>query len=122
MYRCHINKIYVDILFHHFYFARAVLVWLSNVANTANSMNMVSYLRGTMNMGVAAASTTTTIFVAVLQMFTIPAAFITDSYIKRFYIVLMFAPIEILVLTYKAFFPTIQSLQHAVHIVQTNIT
>ncbi|KAF8701501.1 hypothetical protein HU200_033525 [Digitaria exilis] len=59
-------------------------------------MNMVSYLRGTMNMGVAAASTTTTIFVAVLQMFTIPAAFIADSYIKRLYTVLIFAPIEIL--------------------------
>nr|CAB3491473.1 unnamed protein product [Digitaria exilis] len=75
-----------------------ILVWLGNVSNIANSMNMVSYLRGTMNMGVAAASTTTTIFVAVLQMFTIPAAFIADSYIKRFYTVLIFAPIEILVL------------------------
>ncbi|RLM70276.1 hypothetical protein C2845_PM17G06700 [Panicum miliaceum] len=52
-----------------------------------------------MNMGVAATSTTTTIFVAVLQMFTIPAAFIADSYIKRFYIILMFAPIEILQLS-----------------------
>nr|CAB3489727.1 unnamed protein product [Digitaria exilis] len=75
-----------------------ILVWLGNVSNIANSMNMVSYLRGTMNMGVAAASTTTTIFVAVLQMFTIPAAFIADSYIKRLYTVLIFAPIEILVL------------------------
>ncbi|CAO2148701.1 unnamed protein product [Urochloa humidicola] len=73
-----------------------ILVWLGNVANIANSMNMVSYLRGTMNMGVAAASTATTIFVAVLQMFTIPAAFIADSYIKRFYTVLIFAPFEIL--------------------------
>jgi hypothetical protein len=49
----------------------AVLVWLGNVVNIGNSMNMVSYLRGTMNMGVAAASTTSTMFVAVMQMFSI---------------------------------------------------
>ncbi|KAG0529603.1 hypothetical protein BDA96_05G112200 [Sorghum bicolor] len=72
------------------------LVWLGNVVNIGNSMNMVSYLRGTMNMGVAAASTTSTMFVAVMQMFSIPAAFVADSYIRRFYTVLIFAPIEIL--------------------------
>jgi hypothetical protein len=75
----------------------AVLVWLGNVVNISNSMNMVSYLRGTMNMGVAAASTTSTMFLAVMQMFSIPAAFVADSYIRRFYTVLIFAPIEILV-------------------------
>ncbi|XBH72646.1 hypothetical protein VPH35_099892 [Triticum aestivum] len=73
-----------------------IMVWLGNVVNIANSMNMVSYLRGTMNMGVAAAATTSTNFVAALQMFTIPAAFLADSYVKRFYTVLIFAPVEIL--------------------------
>ncbi|VAI21923.1 unnamed protein product [Triticum turgidum subsp. durum] len=73
-----------------------IMVWLGNVANIANSMNMVSYLRGTMNMGVAAAATTSTNFVAALQMFTVPAAFLADSYVKRFYTVLIFAPFEIL--------------------------
>ncbi|KAM3278091.1 hypothetical protein ACQJBY_045765 [Aegilops geniculata] len=73
-----------------------IMVWLGNVVNIANSMNMVSYLRGTMNMGVAAAATTSTNFVAALQMFTVPAAFLADSYVKRFYTVLIFAPVEIL--------------------------
>ncbi|KAI4965248.1 hypothetical protein ZWY2020_054935 [Hordeum vulgare] len=73
-----------------------IMVWLGNVVNVANNMNMVSYLRGTMNMGVAAAATTSTNFLAALQMFTIPAAFLADSYIKRFYTVLIFAPVEIL--------------------------
>ena len=73
------------------------MVWLGNVANIANSMNMVSYLRGTMNMGVAAAATTSTNFVAALQMFTVPAAFLADSYVRRSYRDLIFAPFEILV-------------------------
>ncbi|VAH31073.1 unnamed protein product [Triticum turgidum subsp. durum] len=60
-------------------------------------MNLVTYLRGTMHMGVAEASTTASNFFAALQMFSIPAAFLADSYIKRFYTVLIFGPIEILV-------------------------
>lgn len=48
-------------------------------------------------MGVAAASTTSSSFVAMMQVFTIPAAFLADSYLKRVYTVLFFAPIEILV-------------------------
>uniref|UniRef100_A0A453BPH6 Peptide transporter PTR2 n=1 Tax=Aegilops tauschii subsp. strangulata TaxID=200361 RepID=A0A453BPH6_AEGTS len=51
-----------------------------------------------MHMGVAEASTTASNFFAALQMFSIPAAFLADSYIKRFYTVLIFGPIEILVL------------------------
>ncbi|VAH31072.1 unnamed protein product [Triticum turgidum subsp. durum] len=73
------------------------LVLLSNAANIANIMNLVTYLRGTMHMGVAEASTTASNFFAALQMFSIPAAFLADSYIKRFYTVLIFGPIEILV-------------------------
>ncbi|PNT63799.1 hypothetical protein BRADI_4g21130v3 [Brachypodium distachyon] len=72
------------------------LVLLSNAANIANIMNLVSYLHGTMHMGVAEASTTASNFMAALQMFSIPAAFLADSYIKRFYTVLIFGPIEIL--------------------------
>lgn len=77
----------------------AALVLLSNAANIANIMNLVTYLRGTMHMGVAEASTTASNFFAALQMFSIPAAFLADSYIKRFYTVLIFGPIEILVLS-----------------------
>jgi hypothetical protein len=36
-------------------------------------------------------------FFAALQMFSIPAAFLADSYIKRFYTVLIFGPVEIVV-------------------------
>ncbi|KAL6660625.1 hypothetical protein ACP70R_001660 [Stipagrostis hirtigluma subsp. patula] len=72
------------------------LVLLSNAANIANILNLVSYLRGTMHMDVAKASTMASNFFAALQMFSIPAAFLADSYIKRFYTVLIFGPIEIL--------------------------
>jgi hypothetical protein len=77
----------------------AALVLLSNAANIASIMNLVSYLRGTMHMGVAEASTMASNFFASLQMFSIPAAFLADSYIKRFYTLLIFVPIEILVHT-----------------------
>ncbi|VAH31082.1 unnamed protein product [Triticum turgidum subsp. durum] len=79
------------------------LVLLSNAANIANIMNLVTYLRGTMHMGVAEASTTASNFFAALQMFSIPAAFLADSYIKRFYTVLIFGPIEILQVLVVAF-------------------
>ncbi|BAF28060.1 protein NRT1/ PTR FAMILY 4.5 isoform X2 [Oryza sativa Japonica Group] len=72
------------------------MVLLTNAPNIANMMNMVSYLRGTMHMGVAQASTTASNYFAALQMFSIPAAFLADSYLKRFYTVLLFAPIEII--------------------------
>ncbi|XP_040384673.1 protein NRT1/ PTR FAMILY 4.6-like isoform X2 [Oryza brachyantha] len=74
----------------------AAMVLLSNSANIANIMNLVSYLRGPMRMGVAEASTTSSNYFAALQMFSIPAAFLADSYLRRFYAVLLFTPIEIL--------------------------
>ncbi|XP_062182658.1 protein NRT1/ PTR FAMILY 4.5-like isoform X2 [Phragmites australis] len=49
-----------------------------------------------MHMDVAKASTMASNFFAALQMFSIPAAFLADSYTKRFYTVLFFGPIEIL--------------------------
>ncbi|XP_066337039.1 protein NRT1/ PTR FAMILY 4.5-like [Miscanthus floridulus] len=72
------------------------LVLLSNAANIANILNLVSYLREEMHMDVARASTMASNFFAALQMFSIPAAFLADSYVKRFYTVLIFGPIEIL--------------------------
>ncbi|KAL5204540.1 hypothetical protein ABZP36_009411 [Zizania latifolia] len=92
-----------------------VLVWLSNVSNIGNTTNIVSYLSGTMNMGVAAAATTSTTFVAVLQVFTVPAAFLADSYLKRVYTVLMFAPIEIMgyiLLAIQAHVPSLHPLPY----------
>ncbi|TVU25808.1 hypothetical protein EJB05_28318, partial [Eragrostis curvula] len=72
------------------------LVLLSNAANIASILNLVSYLRESMHMDVARASTIASNFFAALQMFSIPAAFLADSYMKRFYTVLIFGPIEIL--------------------------
>lgn len=73
------------------------LVLLSNAANIATILNLVIYLRQNMNMDVARASTIASNFFAALQMFSVPAAFIADSYVKRLYTVLIFTPIEILV-------------------------
>uniref|UniRef100_A0A0E0MEP6 Major facilitator superfamily (MFS) profile domain-containing protein n=1 Tax=Oryza punctata TaxID=4537 RepID=A0A0E0MEP6_ORYPU len=91
-----------------------MLVWLSNVSNIGNMTNLVSYLSMKMNMGVAAASTTSTSFVAMMQVFTIPAAFLADSYLKRVYTVLFFAPIEILgyiLLAIQAHVPSLHPAQ-----------
>ncbi|KAF0896845.1 hypothetical protein E2562_029357 [Oryza meyeriana var. granulata] len=91
-----------------------MLVWLSNVANIGNATNIVSYLSGRMNMDVAAASTTSTSFLAMMQVFTIPAAFLADSYLKCVYTVLFFAPIEILgyiLLAVQAHVPSLHPAQ-----------
>jgi len=79
-------------------------VLLSNAANIANILNLVSYLRNEMHMDVARASTMASNFFAALQMFSIPAAFLADSHIRRFYTVLIFGPIEILVQVATPFF------------------
>ncbi|KAK8447619.1 hypothetical protein SEVIR_8G108000v4 [Setaria viridis] len=64
-----------------------------------------------MHMDVARASTMASNFFAALQMFSIPAAFLADSYVKRFYTVLIFGPIEILgyiLLAVQAHVPSLQ--------------
>uniref|UniRef100_A0A0E0MEQ0 Uncharacterized protein n=1 Tax=Oryza punctata TaxID=4537 RepID=A0A0E0MEQ0_ORYPU len=86
------------------------MVLLTNAPNIGNILNMVSYLRGTIHMGVAEASTTATNFFAALQVFSIPAALLADSYINRFYTILLFAPIEIIgyiVLALQAYNPSL---------------
>jgi solute carrier family 15 (peptide/histidine transporter), member 3/4 len=82
---------------HIFRIFLVALVLLSNAANIANILNLVSYLREHMHLDVARATTISNNFFAALQMFSIPAAFIADSYVKRLYTVLIFGPIEILV-------------------------
>ncbi|CAO2152118.1 unnamed protein product [Urochloa humidicola] len=90
-----IAQVHRSFNFFHDIFS-AALVLLSNAANIANILNLVSYLRNSMHMDVARASTMASNFFAALQMFSIPAALLADSYIKRFYTVLIFGPIEIL--------------------------
>jgi solute carrier family 15 (peptide/histidine transporter), member 3/4 len=68
------------------------------MANIANMLNLVGYLRSTLHMGVASASTTVTNFIGAISMFSIVGAFISDSYIRRFNTILIFGPLEILVI------------------------
>ena len=77
-----------------------VLIVMSNMANIPMIMNLVTYLLGTMHMDVKDASTTSTNFFGAICFFCFLGAFISDSYIKRFYTILIFAPIEILVIKY----------------------
>lgn len=76
------------------------LVVMTNIGNIPMLLNVVSYLHGTMHMGIADASTTATNFFGAICVFSFFGAFISDSYNKRFYTILIFAPIEILVNTY----------------------
>ncbi|KAF8725406.1 hypothetical protein HU200_007523 [Digitaria exilis] len=86
------------------------LVVMTNIGNIPMLLNIVSYLHGTMHMGIADASTTATNLYGAICVFTFFGAFISDSYIKRFYTILIFAPIEILgymLLACQAHFPSL---------------
>ena len=75
----------------------AVLIVMANIANIPLILNLVSYLHGTMHMGVKDASTTSANFFGAICFFSFLGAFVSDSYIKRSYTMLIFAPIEIMV-------------------------
>ncbi|RCV15876.1 hypothetical protein SETIT_3G093400v2 [Setaria italica] len=86
------------------------LVVMTNIGNIPMLLNIVSYLHGTMHMGIADASTTATNLYGAICVFTLFGAFISDSYIKRFYTILIFAAIEILgymLLACQAHFPSL---------------
>lgn len=72
------------------------LVVMTNIGNIPMLLNVVSYLHGKMHMDIADASTTATNFFGAVCVFTFLGAFVSDSYITRFYTILIFAPIEIL--------------------------
>ncbi|KAF8725408.1 hypothetical protein HU200_019927 [Digitaria exilis] len=81
-----------------------------NIATIPMIFNLVSYLLETMHMGVKDASTTATNFFGTLCFFSFLGAFISDSYIKCFYTILIFAPIEIMgymLLAFQAHFPSL---------------
>lgn len=86
------------------------LVVMTNIGNIPMLLNIVSYLHGTMHMGIADSSTTATNLYGAICVFTLFGAFISDSYIKRFYTILIFAAIEILgymLLACQAHFPSL---------------
>ncbi|CAN6330869.1 unnamed protein product [Urochloa humidicola] len=86
------------------------LVVMTNIGNIPMLLNIVSYLHGTMHMGIADASTTATNLYGAICVFTLFGAFISDSYITRFYTIIIFAAIEILgymLLACQAHFPSL---------------
>jgi solute carrier family 15 (peptide/histidine transporter), member 3/4 len=82
----------------------AVLIVMTNMGNIPTILNIVSFLHGTMHMGIADASTTATNFFGALCVLSFLGAFISDSYIKRFYTILVFAPVQILASLYSTLF------------------
>ncbi|KAL6642413.1 hypothetical protein ACP70R_020594 [Stipagrostis hirtigluma subsp. patula] len=72
------------------------LIVATNIANVPMILNLVNYLLGTMHMSIKDASTTSTNFFGAICFFSFLGAFISDSYIKRFYTILVFALIEIM--------------------------
>ncbi|CAL4896449.1 unnamed protein product [Urochloa decumbens] len=86
------------------------LIVMANIANIPMILNLVSYLHGTMHMGVKDASTTSTNFFGAICFFSFLGAFVSDSYLKRFYTMLIFAPIEIMGYTLLAFQAHLPSL------------
>lgn len=86
------------------------LIVMTNIGNIPTILNIVSYLHDTMHMGIADASTTATNFFGALCVFSFLGAFLSDSYIKRFYTILIFASVEILgymLLACQAHFPSL---------------
>lgn len=65
--------------------------------NVPNMLNMVTYLHGTMHMGVSRSATTVTNVLGATSGFALIGAFLSDSYITRSRTILIFGPLEFLV-------------------------
>ncbi|KAL6903591.1 hypothetical protein ACP4OV_004404 [Aristida adscensionis] len=85
------------------------LTVVTNMVYIPIFLNLVTYLHGTMHMGVSGSATTVTNFVGATCGFALIGAFISDSYITRSRTILLFGPLEflgflvgILLIQYKA--------------------
>uniref|UniRef100_M8C3C2 Peptide transporter PTR1 n=1 Tax=Aegilops tauschii TaxID=37682 RepID=M8C3C2_AEGTA len=88
-----------------------VLTVVTNVVIIPNLLNLVTYLHGTMHMGVSASATTTTNFFGATSGFAMIAAFLSDSYITRFRTMLLFGPFMFLgygLLALQAYLPSLR--------------
>ncbi|XP_039818947.1 protein NRT1/ PTR FAMILY 4.4-like isoform X3 [Panicum virgatum] len=72
------------------------LTVVTNMVNVPILLNLVTYLRGTMHMGVSSSATTITNFVGATSGFSLIGAFLSDSYISRSKTILLFGPLEFL--------------------------
>lgn len=68
------------------------------MVNVPNLLNLVTYVRGTLHMGVSDSATTITNFVGATSGFALIGAFLSDSYITRSKTILLFGPLEFLVI------------------------
>ncbi|XP_043723371.1 protein NRT1/ PTR FAMILY 4.5-like [Telopea speciosissima] len=87
------------------------MVVMTNMSYAPTFLNLVTYLRGTMHMDVATASTTVTNFFGATCAFALLGGFISDSYITRFKTLLLFAPLVFLgfvMLTFQAYLPSLR--------------
>jgi peptide/histidine transporter 3/4 len=71
---------------------------VTNMENIPNMLNLVTYLHGTMHMGVSSSATTVTNFIGATSGFALLGAFLSDSYITRSRTILLFGPLEFLVI------------------------
>uniref|UniRef100_A0A8R7TK59 Uncharacterized protein n=1 Tax=Triticum urartu TaxID=4572 RepID=A0A8R7TK59_TRIUA len=91
--------------------------WFMYVANVVmnmvivpNLLNLVTYLHGTMHMGVSGSATTVTNLVGATCGFALVGAFLSDSYIMRSRTILIFGPLMFLgygLLTLQAYLPSL---------------
>jgi hypothetical protein len=70
---------------------------MTNVVIVPNLLNLITYLHGTMHMGVSGSTTTATNFIGATSGFALIGAFLSDSYITRARTMLLFGPFLFLV-------------------------
>ncbi|CAN6239960.1 unnamed protein product [Urochloa humidicola] len=73
-------------------------------------LNLVTYLHGTMHMGVSSSATAVTNFVGATSGFALIGAFLSDSYLTRSKTILLFGPLEFLgygLLALQAYLPSL---------------
>ena len=71
---------------------------VTNVVIVPNVLNMVTYLHGTMHMGVSGSVTTAANFFGATSGFAMIGAFLSDSYITRAKTMLLIGPFMFLVI------------------------
>ncbi|KAK1693873.1 hypothetical protein QYE76_010570 [Lolium multiflorum] len=87
-----------------------VLTVVTNVVKIPNLLNLVTYLRVTMHMGVSGSATTATNFFGATSGFGLIGAFLSDSYIARSRTMLLFGPFMFLgygLLALQAYLPSL---------------
>ncbi|VAI13221.1 unnamed protein product [Triticum turgidum subsp. durum] len=87
-----------------------VLTVVTNVVIVPNVLNMVTYLHGTMHMGVSGSVTTAANFFGATSRFAMIGAFLSDSYITRAKTMLLIGPFMFLgygLLALQAYLPSL---------------